>query len=181
MKNFLRGLRCTWPYRKRLILSIIFALLAAVLWGLNLSVIYPVLKLLDEKGKNKTWAELVELEIDDLQFQYRGEYKNLEKHLAAHRELEKLPEGRERDKEERLLSREIAKIESKLSNLSRKIYLYQVLKAFLVRYVPSDRFASLAWLFAVLVIAVALKGVFEFLQESLVGSVTNLKIGRAHV
>jgi ATP-binding cassette, subfamily B, bacterial MsbA len=176
MKNFLRGLRCTWPYRKRLILSIVFALLAAVLWGLNLSVIYPVLKLLDEKDKDKTWPELVEVQIDTLQFQYRAESKNLEKHLAKHRELERWPEGKERDKEDRQLSREIAKIEGKLSTFSRKIYLYQLLKEFLVKYVPADRFASLAWLFAVLVVAVALKGVFEFLQESLVGSVTNLTL-----
>ena len=100
MKNFLRGLRCTWPYRRRLILSVIFALLAAGLWGLNLSVIYPVLKLLEDKDK-KTWPELVELEIDKLQGQYRLEYPNLEKHLAKHRELETLPEGKERDKDER--------------------------------------------------------------------------------
>jgi subfamily B ATP-binding cassette protein MsbA len=175
MKNFLRGLRCTWPYRRRLILSVIFALLAAGLWGLNLSVIYPVLKLLEDKD-NKTWPELVEIEIDKLQAQYRTEFSNLDKHHEKHRGLEQWPESKERDKEERQLSREIAKIESKLSNFSRKIYLYQVLKAFLVRYVPSDRFASLAWLFGILVLAVGLKGVFEFLQESLVGSVTNLTL-----
>jgi 2-keto-4-pentenoate hydratase/2-oxohepta-3-ene-1,7-dioic acid hydratase in catechol pathway len=34
MKNFLRGLRWTWPYRGRIALSIVFAFLAALLWSL---------------------------------------------------------------------------------------------------------------------------------------------------
>ncbi|MFZ4647311.1 MAG: hypothetical protein ACOYNP_16280, partial [Gemmataceae bacterium] len=46
MKNFLRGLRFAWPYRGRLIVSIICAVLAAALWGLNFTCIYPTLKLL---------------------------------------------------------------------------------------------------------------------------------------
>lgn len=172
MKNFLRGLRCTWPYRRRLILSIVFALLAAMLWSLNLSTIYPLLRLLDDK---RSWADQVEAEITTLQRQYDRDYKNLEDHVTALRSLN-LPEGHERDKQERLLAGSIAKIESRLSTMSRKIYVYQLLKEFLTRYVPSERFASLAWLFAVLVVAVAIKGVFEFLQESLVGSVTNLTL-----
>ena len=37
----------------------------------------------------------------------------------------------------------------------------------------AGRFESLAWLFGFVVACVALKGVFEFLQESLVGSIAN--------
>src|SRR5439155_20384258 len=94
----------------------------------------------------------------------------LDKHRISLRTLD-LVEGPDRDNKERSLAGAIAKTESKLSDLSRKRYLCELLKGFLVCYVPSDSFVSLAWLFAVLVVAVALKGVFEFLQESLVGSV----------
>ena len=48
MKNFLRGLRATWPYRGRLFASIVCALFAAILWSLNLSAVYPVLILLQD-------------------------------------------------------------------------------------------------------------------------------------
>ena len=46
MKNFLRALRHALPYRQRLGISIFCAVCAAVLWGLNFTSIYPVLKLL---------------------------------------------------------------------------------------------------------------------------------------
>ena len=171
MKNFLRGLRWTWPYRGRLALSVVFALLAAVLWGLNLTVIYPVLKLLEDKDK-ESWTDQVEAEMTRLQGNYESESKTLERHRFRLRGLD-LPEGKERDKQERELAGAIAKIEGRLSTLSRSIYLYQLLKQFIVRYVPADRFWSLAWLFAASSLRVALKGLFEFLQESLVGSVVN--------
>src|SRR5947209_2755188 len=112
MKNFLRGLRCTWPYRRRLILSVVFALLAAVLWGLNLSVIYPVLRLLEDE--KRSWPEQVEDEITRLQNDYEAAYKKLETHRVELRALN-LPEGPDRDREERRLAGAIAKIEGRQS------------------------------------------------------------------
>src|SRR3989442_2404432 len=44
MKNFLRALRCSWPYRGRLIISILCAVFAAIFWGLTLGAVYPVLQ-----------------------------------------------------------------------------------------------------------------------------------------
>src|SRR3954466_7941819 len=64
MRNFSRGLRATWPYRGRLIASIVCALLAAVLWSINLTAIYPVLSLLTN---DKGWAEQLEDDIKALQ------------------------------------------------------------------------------------------------------------------
>src|SRR5438477_468277 len=46
MKNFLRALRCAWPYRVRLGVSVVCAILAAIFWGLNFTAIYPVLKVI---------------------------------------------------------------------------------------------------------------------------------------
>src|SRR5262245_23888456 len=64
MKNFLRALRHSWPYRGRLILSIACALLAAVLWSLNFTAIYPVLKIL---GNEQTLQEWVDGQIRETQ------------------------------------------------------------------------------------------------------------------
>ena len=71
MKNFLRALRHAWPYRRRLIVSAICAMLAAVLWGLNFTSIYPVLKLLHTTSTPQQWVDDrlrdVGAEIDGLQ------------------------------------------------------------------------------------------------------------------
>jgi ATP-binding cassette subfamily B protein/subfamily B ATP-binding cassette protein MsbA len=45
MRNFIRALRFAGPYRFRLGISIVCALLAAALWSLNFTAIYPILKI----------------------------------------------------------------------------------------------------------------------------------------
>src|SRR5262249_29495472 len=57
MKNFVRALRGAWPYRGRFLLSVACAGMAAVFWGVNISAIGPVLKLLGEKQNLQQWAE----------------------------------------------------------------------------------------------------------------------------
>ncbi len=170
MKNFLRGLRSTWPYRGRLFASIVCALFAAILWGVNLTAIYPFFKLLDN---TKTWAEQLDDQIKDLQKQESEARRNLEAAQAELRAVEQWDSGQQRDKKERELSGKIAQLDSKLSGLTRAIYIRQIAKYFVDQWLPSGRFAALAALFGMVLIAVALRGVFEFLQESLVGSITN--------
>ena len=57
MKNFLRALRYVMPYRRRLALSILCAFLAAILWGLNFTAVYPVLKLLHSEVSPQQWID----------------------------------------------------------------------------------------------------------------------------
>ena len=60
MKNFLRALRHTWPYRRRFAVSVVCAAFAAMLWGLNFTAIYPVLNLLN---KAQTPQQMVDSQI----------------------------------------------------------------------------------------------------------------------
>src|SRR6516225_8511715 len=57
MKNFLRALRFVWPYRRRLGISIICALIAASLWGANFLAIYPVVQVLIADKTPQTWVD----------------------------------------------------------------------------------------------------------------------------
>jgi ATP-binding cassette, subfamily B, bacterial MsbA len=167
----MRGLRATWPYRRRLIASIVCALLAAVLWSTNLTAIYPVLSLLT--NENKTWAEQLDDDIDKLQKEYDLSHAKLQ---TKHRDLklvEAWPLTRERETAERKSAGEIARLDGQLSAASRSIYLRQVAKSFVIRFLPPGKFAALAALFGIVMIAVVIRGVFEFLQESLVGGITN--------
>ena len=89
MKSFLRGLRWTWPYRGRLFLSLGFALLAAILWSLNLSTIYPVLCVLEN---GKSWPEQVADEVDRLEHDYEREATSLEGLREEMRSVETWPD-----------------------------------------------------------------------------------------
>lgn len=170
MRNFLRALRATWPYRGRLSASIVCALLAAALWSTNLTAIYPVLSLLKNE---KSWPEQLDEDIERFQKEYAEFQAKLVDKQRELREVENWPEGRLRETRERELSGNIANIESRLSASSRAIYWRQVGKTVVVRFLPAGRFRALAALFGIVLIAVAIRGVFEYLQESLVGSITN--------
>src|SRR5215218_5354366 len=57
MNNFWRALRYTWPYRRRLFLSLACSLLVAIFWGANLSAIYPVLTVLLDNKTLPGWVD----------------------------------------------------------------------------------------------------------------------------
>src|SRR5262249_22882871 len=71
MKTFLRALRYALPYRKRLVLSILCAFMAAIFWGLNFTAIYPVLTCLENGQSLQVWVDGAiagkQREIDQLQ------------------------------------------------------------------------------------------------------------------
>lgn len=174
MKNFLRGLRWTWPYRGRLFLSVFCALMAALLWGANLSVIYPVLSLLEN---GRSWPDQIEEDIS----RHEKLYDELTEKIARERQRlhevnAKWPEGPTKEREERALAGTIARYDRRLSTQSRTIYLQKMLKAVVVKLLPPQPFECLLWLFLWVLIGIGIKGVFEFFQESLVGSVANLTL-----
>src|SRR5215212_4126682 len=52
MKNFVRLVWFAWPYRLRFGLSLICALMVALLWSANISAVYPLLKILFYESEN---------------------------------------------------------------------------------------------------------------------------------
>ncbi len=66
MKDFRRSLRYLWPYRKRLGVSIVCAVIIAMLWGGGFGLIMPGLKILlaDEGLHGWAWQSLVEDRLD---------------------------------------------------------------------------------------------------------------------
>ncbi|MBL8797419.1 MAG: ABC transporter ATP-binding protein [Planctomycetia bacterium] len=173
MKNFLRALRHTWPYRYRLAFSVVCALCAAVLWSLNFTAIYPVLTILGNDRNLQSWAEE---RIKETEKQIDQYVPALERCTAEQERLKAMPASEWRDKRERSLAGDMAKLESKLNSARTAQYRYQLLKSYILRFLPDDSFQALASLIGLLVLGVAIKGVFEFGQESLVGSVVNLSL-----
>jgi ABC-type multidrug transport system fused ATPase/permease subunit len=67
MKNFARLVWFAWPYRIRFGLSLACAALVALLWGANISAVYPLLKILFYESENcQKWIaqKLVTLEAE---------------------------------------------------------------------------------------------------------------------
>jgi ATP-binding cassette, subfamily B, bacterial MsbA len=171
MKNFVQALRFSWPYRVRVVVSVICAVVAALFWSLNFTAIYPVLKIIGSENQNlQEWANAsiakTKDQIADLQRQVDEEGRNLE-------QLKNDPPGKERDRRERQASAQLTKLESKLENLRRTLDHYWIAKRFVDGWVPRDRFHILALIVALIAGAMLMKGFFEFWQESLVGSVVN--------
>jgi ATP-binding cassette subfamily B protein/subfamily B ATP-binding cassette protein MsbA len=172
MKNFLRSLRYSWAYRGRLILSFVCALLAAALWSLTFTAITPVQALL--KGGNlHDWVDecIAQAEAQEKEARENPDWQHAREKLAA---LDAWPDGPEKDKAHRKWTGDVARYETYLNNATTLKYRYLQLKTHVIRFLPNDRFETFAWLTLMVLVAVALKGFFEFWQDSLVGSAVNL-------
>jgi ATP-binding cassette subfamily B protein/subfamily B ATP-binding cassette protein MsbA len=171
MKNFLRALRSSWPYRGRFLLSVLCALMAAAFWSLNFTAIYPVLKII---SKEKKLQELIAEEIQAVEARIKPEQARLDALTEEGKRLEKEPPGRQRNEQKRKLAGELARIEGKLQSLRSELYRDEVAKRYIDMFFPQDRFQTLVLLICLVVGGIAFKGIFEFWQETLVGSVVNL-------
>jgi len=172
MRHFLRILKYSWPYRFRLVASIFCALMVAALWSLNLSAIYPVLKILSSGENLQQWIDH-EIESYQAQLDNKERLKRLDELHAILKEIEQNPNKLQTETIERKSTEELAKLEGERSNLATWVYRCQWLKAKVSRHLPEDRFQTFVWLLVVVIGGLMLKGVFEFLHETLVGSVTN--------
>jgi ATP-binding cassette, subfamily B, bacterial MsbA len=168
MKNFLRALRCAWPYRGRLILSIACAMIAALFWGLTLGSIYPVLQGLGNGQSLHAW---VETKISDTEKEIRGIQDGINEVKDTIRQTRK-----ENSQQHRESAAELARKDSKMAAASRKLNLYFIAQKYINKFLPNDCFKTLAIIIGLVVVGVALKGFFEFCQEALVGSVVNLSL-----
>lgn len=162
MRNFLRCLRMAWPYRGRLALSLVCAAMAAACWSLNLLALHPALKII---GGAPSLPASVQSEIDELERDTLPHRTNLERFRT---ELASTPadEANARIR----LTAQIDRAQFKVLKANVTLARLRWLQKFYSRCFPDDRFATLVWLMGVFVSAIAMKGFFEFWQESLVGS-----------
>jgi ATP-binding cassette, subfamily B, bacterial MsbA len=174
MKNFLRALRGCWPYRGRLLISIVCALFAAALWSLTFTAIYPFQEIV---AGNQTLQEWAERRIERTTQLIQQAEKNVDEQSANERKInDHLPPGPERDKTKRDMARLLWRAEQDLETHRTNLYRYHLAQNYVIRHLPPDRFQTLALVIGCVVLAIALKGFFEFWQESLVGSVVNLSL-----
>lgn len=170
MRNFRRSIGFSWPYRRQFVASVVCALIVAILWSVNLSAIFPVLKILSTKKNLQQW---VDEEIAKHQEEREKRKFEVEKLNLALQDLDRQPMTPEREKLQRGYTASLAINTDELNYHADWDYRYQWLRAKIIRHLPTDLFETFVWIMAAVLVCVIIKGIFEFFHESLVGRVTN--------
>lgn len=170
MNSFTRILQYMWPHRGKIFLSAVFATFVAVLWSLNLSAAFPVVKVLMEQ---QSLGEYVEQELTEAE----AETEKRTAQIAQYdRLLAELPETATPGSEEVELLRSRSRQQERLSSATRKSLLMNWLKRNVIPWLPGDQFDMLALILVMLLAATILKSICVFIQEILVGSVVQLTV-----
>ena len=171
MNGFFRILPYLWPHRRKLFLSVVFGSLVALFWGLNLSIAFPVVKVLFE---GQSLGEYIDQEIASIETENDRRNRMLE---AFDQELDELEaDGRADAGAKVRIEKKRARELSKLSSASWKLLGASWLKSYVIPWLPKDRFDTFALILAGLLAATLIKGVCIFIQDVLTGSVVELTV-----
>ena len=154
MQDFVRIGKYVWPYRRLFVLSVICAVIVSAFWALNLSIVFPVVKVLFQ---NDSLHGFVDSEIATLE-------KSIQDDTTA---LDTIPLDHVKDR---------AKLQSRVGETSDSLLLLTKVRRSVLPYIPQDKFDTMALILGVLLAATFLKGLFIYCQEMLVGSVVQLTV-----
>lgn len=167
-----------WPYRRLMAWSVVFALVVAALWGANLSVAFPVVKvLLEGQGLH----EYVDTEIARCEKQVTKDSRtldNLDRALLTNQPDKGVPAPKIADVDDSEIGLPIlvkkTRLQARVTDTSRQLLWFRQLKSSVLPFVPHDRFNTFAMLLIVLLVATVIKDTFFYLQDLLVGRVVQL-------
>lgn len=175
MRNYFRCLKQAWPYRLRLILSLLSALCVSLLWSINLSAIYPVLKVLSTDDNLQQWVqkEIARNEAIVNDPDRRAKEQSLNDEIARLAAQGQPPSGERENSLFRMYAKQLAELKGENETAASWLYRYQWLRDKVIRFLPENRFHTFVWIVAAVIVVVAVKGFFEFWQEALVGRVVS--------
>ena len=148
MGSFSRLIPYILPHRRLFILSGIFGLGVALLWGTNLSVAFPIVKVLLQGQSLQEYAD-----------QESGWYHD--EIAVKNSELDSLPA-------ESLKER--ARLQGKIADQTSRLRQLNWVRSRLLPHLPRDAFDTMALVLALLLVGTLIKGAAIFVQDVLVGS-----------
>jgi subfamily B ATP-binding cassette protein MsbA len=154
MQVYLRVAEYVWLFRRQFILSVICAVMVSMFWAVNLSIAFPIVKVLFE---NDSIHAYVDSEISRYEVEIQKETETLE----ALR-----PDQIERK----------AVSQARLSVAQNSLAFATLVRQNALPWVPKDKFDTIIAILAILLMATLLKGMFTYFQELLVGSVVQLTV-----
>ncbi|MBL8817878.1 MAG: ABC transporter ATP-binding protein [Planctomyces sp.] len=151
MQQFIRLGNYAWPYRRQIFFSIACALFVSAFWSLNLSITFPIVRVLFE-------GDSLHANVDREILEMKKEIEGYRQHVSALDEKD---------------IAEHARLQRKINEASQVLLARQWTKDLILPYVPEDKFRTILLILASIVIATVLKGIFVYFQEILVGSLVN--------
>ncbi len=148
MGSFSRLIPYILPHRRLFILSGIFGLGVALLWGTNLSVAFPIVKVLLQGQSLQEYAD-----------QESGWYHD--EIAVKNSELDSLPA-------ESLKER--ARLQGKIADQTSRLRQLNWVRSQLLPHLPRDAFDTMALVLVLLLVGTLIKGAAIFVQDVLVGS-----------
>ena len=161
MDSFKRLWPYVWPHRVMLTLSFLFALALSALWALNLSAAQPIAKVLLENQSLHDWVEEQATEAETKITEYDATIGRIESQLAEDPKPSRLAD----------LTAEREKFVSRQGIASEGLARMRWLQYRVLPWVPRDQFQTFVMLMGVVVVLTALRGLFLFLQENIIGRV----------
>lgn len=153
MENVSRLAKYLWPYRYTFALSIACAVGVAACWCVNLSAVGPVVKILFESD---SLHQYVDEQIVDANETIARETEYLANGVAAG----------DVDKQH--------KVQARLADATWSLKTYTNLQTYVMPYIPTDKFKTVALILAFVFFGTMLKCAFIYTQEVLVGRTMTL-------
>ena len=156
-----------WPYRRRLMLSVVFGLVAASLWSFELLLTFPITIMF---GEHSTLANYVAHEKSATIIAIEARKRQLDNLDAT---LQLYPENGER----RRLSERVVVIKDQqrqqveLEVYTSKLWLLTWVESVVIRNLPDDPFRMFALLFGLILLVTFAKGAAGYFQDVLAGGV----------
>ena len=172
MRELKRLLPFVWPYRRKFVLSCVFGVLVSLLWGANLTIVYPIMQVL---LKEKTLQTFVAEELTQLRESLKVEAAEIQKAETQAAEIKtRLPAAQLSASEDfSRVQHSLALHQEEVSRLrsSEKWMLWgeQIVQA---SWFPQTEYRTFIFIIMVVVASTFIKGVFMYLQDVLVGDWT---------
>ncbi len=166
MRDLKRLIPFMWPHRRKYVISCVFALIVAVLWGGNLTIIFPVMQvLLKEKTLQTYVSEEIARERETQQTE-RSEIALLQTQADALRMAHQPQESQQFSDTLLRLSRHQDELAS-ASN--REWWMLQLHRVVHTSWFPTSEYRTFLFIILVVVASTFVKGAFTFWQDVLVG------------
>ena len=154
MQVYVRVAEYIWLFRRQFILSVICAVIVSMFWAVNLSIAFPIVKVLFE---NDSIHAYVASEIEKCETEIQKEGETLK--LLSEDQVERQ-----------------AVSQTRLSNARRSQVFAIWMQHNVLPWVPKDKFDTIIAILGILLIATLFKGLFTYFQELLVGIVVQLTV-----
>lgn len=166
MKNFRRTLRLALQYRLTFVASIFCALMVAVLWGGNITAVYPIVEIALQRRSLHEWSNTRILQAEQKGEQFQRELADLDRQLAAAAEAESATlKAKKRD------------LEARLAHAQSEVQQNRWLRDNVVLpFLPDDPFQTLVLVVGLILLGTLVKSLFFIGHQVLVSRLTQLAI-----